>query len=377
MKIAYITSGRPINIFTYSGTTYYIYHNLEKSGFDMQNICVERSKFFILFRLKKFFLKMFKKKYIAFFEPKKLKYFTRQLNKKIKDSKPDVFFVTHPRIISYLKTDVPIVFWSDSPFAGLIDYYPKFTNLPKSVIKTAHKVEQQSLTNSRLLIFSSDWAAQNALNNYDINPDRVKVVPYGANIDNELTEDEVKQVIDKRDKSKCKLIFNAKEWERKGGNKAIYVAKLLKDRGIDVELNIVGIDLNFPTPDFVNVYGFIKKDTQKGQTLINDLYKKSHFLILPTLADCVPVVLAESCSYGVPCLTTDTGGISTVIRNGVNGQMFSLESGAEEYCDYIIRLMDSQKEYKELAFSSFLEYKKRLNWSTNINKVKELIEEYC
>jgi glycosyltransferase involved in cell wall biosynthesis len=72
------------------------------------------------------------------------------------------------------------------------------------------------------------------------------------------------------------------------------------------------------------VKGFIPKNTKTGQALLESLLADAHFLVLPTRADCVPVVIAEANSVGLPVVTSNVGGIPTVVRTDVNGAMFPL-----------------------------------------------------
>ena len=46
-----------------------------------------------------------------------------------------------------------------------------------------NELEQSALSRCTLAIFSSEWAANTAVQNYDVHPDKVRVVPFGANLD--------------------------------------------------------------------------------------------------------------------------------------------------------------------------------------------------
>lgn len=89
------------------------------------------------------------------------------------------------------------------------------------------------------------------------------------------------------------------EWERKGGEVALRVAELLNKRGLETELHIVGNYLKRSMPNFVHRHGFISKNSKQGRDHLDQIFSESHFLILPTMADCIPVVLAEASSFGL------------------------------------------------------------------------------
>jgi len=77
----------------------------------------------------------------------------------------------------------------------------------------------------------------------------------------------------------------------------------------------------------------------------------------------------------LPNLTSYIGGISTVVKDNVNGMTFALDAQADVYCDYIENLMADRKRYEELALSSFNEYQTRLNWNVATQAVTKLIQE--
>ncbi len=188
---------------------------------------------------------------------------------------------------------------------------------------------------------------------------------------------EISRIVEQKSFHSCKLLFVGVDWYRKGGDKALAVANQLTRRGIRTELHIVGCNPPVRVPSNVLCHGFISKKTEEGRKYLEQLFSQAHFFILPSRADCVPVVFAEASSFGLPSLTTRVGGISTAIQDGKNGHTFSLDEDPEEYCNYIERFISSKEKYKELALSSFREYSTRINWSSAGSRVKELIEEFC
>jgi glycosyltransferase involved in cell wall biosynthesis len=107
--------------------------------------------------------------------------------------------------------------------------------------------------------------------------------------------------------------------------------------------------------------------------LLDSLFSHAHFLINPSRAECYGLTYAEASSFGLPSIATDVGGIPTVVKNGVNGQLFSLADSADKYCSYIKDVMSSRDQYRDLALSSFKEYENRINWSVAGKAVRDLI----
>jgi glycosyltransferase involved in cell wall biosynthesis len=108
---------------------------------------------------------------------------------------------------------------------------------------------------------------------------------------------------------------------------------------------------------------------------LEQLLGESHFLIVPSIAECYGLVFCEANSYGVPCIAQKVGGIPTIIRDNINGYLFEPGSSILNYCNYISQLFSNYKEYKQLALSSFNEYQSRLNWTVAGQTVKSLLTE--
>lgn len=381
MKLAYVTTydaGSLKGSNEWSGTGYYIAQSLKNQSIPIEYIgpledtVIARA----IHKFKRHYYDLLKQKnYQKDADPLTLKHYANQVAKKLNSTKSDIIFSATVNAIAYLECDRPMAFWADGTFANIQNFYPQYSNLPEEVIQDWHQMEKLALQKSKLAIYSSDWAAQSAINDYGADPNRVKVVAFGSNTDSPFNSETIKDVISSRKSDRCKLLFLGVDWIRKGGNIAYEVTERLNQSGLKTELTIVGCSpmLDSPIPDFVKPLGFIKKATQEGQNRINQLLMESHFLILPTIADCTPIVFAEANSLGVPCLSTTVGGVPTMIHNDVNGQLFDQDTEISEYCDYISRLFCNYSDYKNLALSSFNEYESRLNWKMAGQKVKELL----
>jgi len=306
-----------------------------------------------------------------------LKNYAHQISSKLSNVHVDIVFSPETIPITYLECNQPIVFWTDATFAGMIDYYSVFSNLSKETIHNGNIQEQSALERCSLAIYSSEWAAVTAVENYHVNPSKIKVVPFGANIGCNRMLKDIIEIVTSRPTDKCKLLFLGTDWFRKGGDIAFRVAQVLNEQGLKAELNVVGCGPNMEgqLPDFIISHGFINKSSQSGLKQLEKLLSECHFLILPTHADCTPIVFSEANSFGVPVITINTGGIPSVIKDGVNGMKFDLNAKPSEYVEYILNLFSNFSGYKELCYSSFNEYKTRLNWDVSGSNVNSLLLE--
>ena len=96
---------------------------------------------------------------------------------------------------------------------------------------------------------------------------------------------------------------------------------------------------------------------------------------MPTMNECFGIVFSEASSFGVPSLSTKTGGVVSAVKDGINGKTFDISANAMEYVDYILYYFNNFEEYKKLALSSFNEYETRLNWNVSGQQIMKYIEE--
>ncbi|WP_242023780.1 glycosyltransferase [Trichocoleus sp. FACHB-6] len=300
--------------------------------------------------------------------------YASQIYQKLLDINPHIVLCPDINLASYLECKQPVIVWTDSSYAGLMNFYPDQTNLCKDTLEQLIAMDKLTYDKCSYAIFSSDWAAQKVIDIYQVDPSKVKVIPSGANVECNRTLEDIKEIVDARPSNQCKLLFLGVDWYRKGGDIALEVASELQKTGLNVELTIVGCQpfQNDSYPYFVVNPGFINKSTEEGLNKINKLIAESHFIIVPSRAEAYGNVFCEANSFGVPCISTNVGGIPTIIKDTLNGKVFSLNASISDYCNYIYNIFLTYSEYKKLALSSFNEYQNRLNWTVATQTAKEL-----
>lgn len=377
MKIAYVTTYDAADVRQWSGTGHFIARALQSENTTIEYVGNLKERYSLLMKGRQYLCqKLLKKDYLRARSKTITHGYARQVAEQVARSRPDVIFSPGTIPVSYLDCDVPIVIWTDATFSGMVGFYPSFSNLTRQSIIDGNAAERAALERCALAIYSSEWAARSAIEQYGADPAKVKVVPFGANLQHEPTEQEMRKRVAERPRDVCKLLFLGVDWERKGGDIVLAVAQELNRRGIRSELTLVGCappKTLHPLPDFVKPLGFISKATPNGTERLDRLISESHFLFIPSRADCTPIVFGEANSFGVPCLGTDVGGIRSVISDGVNGYALPPGASIDAWCDLIGGHMRDYARYTALAHASFAEYRRRLNWSVAGEQVRDLM----
>ncbi len=264
--------------------------------------------------------------------------------------------------IAFLETDIPIVFVEDSTYGLLFDYYPICSNLLRRSIYEMNVIQDLALKKASAVIYSSAWAARSAIEDYGADPKKIHVVPFGANID----EPPLREVVLAREKSeRCRLLFLGVDWIRKGGDIAFETLLNLEELGVRAELVVCGC-----TPpqgvahERMKVIPFLDKNDERQRKELEQLLMSADFLLVPTRADCTPIVFCEASAFGLPVITTNTGGVPEIVRDGENGFLLPYEARGDAYAEVIARVYHDDERYAQLVRASRAAFEERLNWDT-------------
>lgn len=279
----------------------------------------------------------------------------------IKREKPDVVFAGSASVeMSRLNISCPIIYLGDITFRLLQDNYPNFTNLTKFSVWESEYIERKAFKNAQALVFSSAWAVNSAKTDYNVEDSKIHMISYGANMDNipERVEVQYKNI-----ENGINLLFLGVDWVRKGGQVVYDTFIELQKCGLKVRLTICGctppVACNVPG---MTVIPFLNKNKESDFKILYQILLETNFLFVPSRSDCTPIAFCEANAFGIPVLTSDVGGITSVIRNDINGHTLPITASATSFSDLITSYHNGQKNYQELSKNSRLYYETNLNW---------------
>ena len=376
-RIAYLTQNDPRDRRAWSGIHYYMAQALQKHCGDVSYIGPIKS------RLEKFrklmallSRKLIGKRYLQSHSLSLSKWVGRIAGQRIEQGDFDVVFAPAGSVcLAHLQTKLPLIYLSDSTLALMSGYYPEFSNLSSRSFREANAVEQLAINNAQLLLFPSAWAARSAIKDYGADESRVHVAPLGANIDSWPSAE---KAASHQTSATCKLLFVGVEWERKGGAIAFETLVALNRMGFDSELTIVGCvpPKHFRHPKLRNI-PFLNKNIPEQKQRLTDLFNEADFFLLPTRNECWGIAFCEANAFGLPVISTDTGGVSEVIRNGENGYLLPTSARGDAYAQIIAERFRDQVQYQSMRRRSRQIFEERLNWDAWGQAVSELVKSAC
>jgi glycosyltransferase involved in cell wall biosynthesis len=375
IKIAFLTPGDPLDRRSWSGINHYMAKALQKHCGDVYHLGPVRSRLDILGRLFNTASRLIlKRRYNDTHSIFLSKEYGRIVGRRIARESFDLIFApSASSVLAFVNTDVPVVYLSGTTFRLLNEYYPYFCNLLPTSVRQGNIIEGLAIKKASLLLYASSWAAQSAIDDYGADRAKTHVIPFGANFEEVYPREEV---LKKKRTDQCRLLFLGVEWQRKGGDIAFETLLKLEELGINAHLTVCGCKPpNGLSHTRLTVIPFLDKNDDRQRRELADLLFTSDFLLLPTRSECFGIVFCEANAFGLPVITTDTGGVAGAIEHMKNGLILPLSAGGSEYAQVIRQLYQDEERYCEMVKASRAAFEERLNWDTWGIEVRRLIGE--
>lgn len=174
-----------------------------------------------------------------------------------------------------------------------------------------HTLHVRPLQAARALVTWCDWARQSLIADYGVCRDRITVIPPGVNLDlwpQPAVRDTTGPV---------RILFVGADFTRKGGDLLLraFNTKLREC----CELHLV---TKAPVEHAPGIH--VYRDVAPNSDVLKHLYATADLFVLPTLADCFPLVIQEAMAAGLPVIATDVGAIREAVHDGETGLLIPL-----------------------------------------------------
>ncbi len=171
--------------------------------------------------------------------------------------------------------------------------------------------------------------------------------------------------------------------EKKGFDILIHTCKILKDKGVDFNLEIAGDGpLRSELKDLVSTLNLSNEIEFIGSLphdKVSPWLKQLDIFILPCKEDKngdmdgIPVVLMESMLSGVLVASTNISGIPELVENGLTG-CTAKPNNSKELADNIFNLISDESLQTKLYTNAIEKVKSKFDFTKNIKKLSILLE---
>lgn len=225
--------------------------------------------------------------------------------------------------------------------------------------------EQENYHQAKRVICMSHWAANSVIEDYQVSPSKVHVIPAGANLEesslpqpHELQNQEIPSL------NPLKLGFIGKNWQRKGLPFLLKIADILNQRGIAVEVLVIGPKSeDLPAHPLMKSLGFINKHTHLTEFV--QAIQQFHFGCLFSTAEAFGISNRECLRLGIPIIASQAGGIPDTVPEEL-GFLFELGTPASAIADFLESFVRDQKKYCNLR-KKVIQGSQTVTWEKTID----------
>jgi len=215
------------------------------------------------------------------------------------------------------------------------------------------------------LVAWSEWTRDSLVQDYGIRSESVTVIAPGVDFSRWGIARPDKDVAD----HPVRVLFVGGGLERKGGLLLLEAARRLRaDPGVpEFEVHLV---TGTEVPDEPGIV--IHNAMTPNSPALVELYQKCDIFCLPTLGDCLPLVLAEAAACSMALVSTNVGAISEVVRNGDTGVL--IEPGDLDSLEGALRrLLLDPVERRRLGAAAHELARKEHDASVNAERIVDLL----
>ena len=191
------------------------------------------------------------------------------------------------------------------------EYYAHEVGSPR-VERWKWRANQRCFRRARHIVTWSQWTLESLVADYAIDRTAITVIPPGVDVDR-WSRDEPR--IADADRP-VRVLFVGGDLQRKGGDLLLEAARRLR-----AEPALPQFELHVVTrSDVVEEPGLhVYRDLGPNDPRLIELYHQCDVFCLPTMGDCLPMVLSEAGAAEMALVSTDVGAIREIVRDGETG----------------------------------------------------------
>ncbi len=166
-----------------------------------------------------------------------------------------------------------------------------------------------------------------------------------------------------------RILFNASNFERKGGKLVIAAFQKIKAAIPTAELIIIGEKLDLKTDPGIHNLGVVS-----GPRAMQQLFLDCDILLAPALCEPYGQLLVEALNYGLPCVVSNVGGMPEIIDHDINGLVLT-ELTSDCLANAVISLLQNIHRLERYSAAGRQKVKEQLNWLSIAEKMQAQIKQ--
>lgn len=244
----------------------------------------------------------------------------QQLNAQIAAQYTEGILISFNQLLPFNAHYQKLVYYIDCTLLELFKSSSYKVQLSESRKKELLQIESKNYQNADAVFIMGSWLKDSLINDYKVNPNKIKHILPGANV--------LQSQWLEKPKGYCLNIgFVAKDYKRKGLYYLLAVAKQLIEKGIVVKLILVGeCPEDIAALPYVDYLGYINKKQQIQQW--NDFLSRCHFGALFSEEEALGISVLEFLAAGIPVMGFYHQGLKDTLVPGASLRIQPKEKAA-------------------------------------------------
>jgi len=251
-----------------------------------------------------------------------------------------------------------------------------FTTHAYDIFIESNKDIKKWADGAKKVITISNYNKKYMNENFGVDEDKIEVIHCGIELDKFRS-------VDYNKSNKLNILSIARLVEKKGIRYLIEACKILKEKGICFNCNILGDGkLKKEFQKLVNLYNLNRNVNFKGCVTQEEVlreFKKCVVFSLPCVEakngdkDGIPVSLMEAMAMEIPTISTDITGIPELIEDGANGIVVP-QKDSKALAEAIIKIKDDKDFAENIRKQGRKKVIAKFNIKKNIKKVMKIFK---
>lgn len=230
--------------------------------------------------------------------------------------------------------------------------------------------DRETARHALLSIYSSRWAADDAIDAYGLDPQRVGVIPWGGGMEDAVMS--ARPGTDRWRSPRLEMLFLGDAAHRKGLDRAAAATEELTRRGVDCRLTVIGAAEGLEVGTNVEAIGRLcqVEDFERFVRIMS----RTMVLLHPARGEAYGHALVEAVGFGIPVVACRVGGIPEILGDKPPGVLLEPNCSTAEIADRLEELNSDRDRLERLGMAARKRWLDRLRWSLWVDDIVEMTE---
>ncbi len=367
-KIIGIIDGAPFDIRTWSGSSKYLFRELQK-----RNALVNAYSAVPPNLLKRILQALVfspnreKWQFKHHLDPRMKKHMSTVAQKHLQNTTQEFdtilqigawYNLVHPQYLNISYHDGNLAMRIANPFG-----YP---HISQRYIDRALQFEKKLYQDMDIIFTMSNWLRQSFIDDFQVASNKIHAVGAGINLP---------EILDTTDKqySEPVILMVAREFLRKGGKEVLRAFEIVRKKIPNARLRIIGPTLEQQLPEGVECLGYLSKNNPQELKHLLNAYLNATVFVMPSLYEPFGIPFLEAMAHRVPCIGSNICAMPEIIKDGETGFLVPPKH-SDILAEKMVHLLDSPELCQQFGEAGYQRYQAEFTWARVAEKITDRVD---